>query len=91
MAIEGDVIAASTTNVRLKGGKKNCKGKKHQKGSEEMLLDPTLSEVLTSHPPSTTEASDDDRGDKNINSIASARHALNVHVRKLKKNNQFHS
>ncbi|KAG5585530.1 hypothetical protein H5410_045964 [Solanum commersonii] len=27
-----------------------------------MLLDPTPSEALTSHPPSTTEASDDERG-----------------------------
>ncbi|KAG5611716.1 hypothetical protein H5410_022997 [Solanum commersonii] len=66
MATEEDMNAASTTNVRPDGGKKNHKGKKHQKGSEEMLLDPTLSEVLTSHPPSTTEASDDDRGEKPI-------------------------
>ncbi|KAG5595484.1 hypothetical protein H5410_036716 [Solanum commersonii] len=60
MAIEGDVNAASTTNVRSDGGKKNRKGKKHQKSHEEMLLDPTPSEALTSHPPSTTEASDDE-------------------------------
>ena len=30
MAIEGDVNDASTTNVRMDGGKKNQKGKKHQ-------------------------------------------------------------
>uniref|UniRef100_M1B5P4 Uncharacterized protein n=1 Tax=Solanum tuberosum TaxID=4113 RepID=M1B5P4_SOLTU len=53
MTDEGDVNAASTTNVRLDGGKKNRKGKKHQKGNEEMLLEPTPSEALTSHPPST--------------------------------------
>ncbi|KAG5607385.1 hypothetical protein H5410_028877 [Solanum commersonii] len=66
MATEGDVNAASTTNVHSDGGKKNLKGKKHQKGSEEMLLDPTLSKELTSHPPSTTETSDDDRGEEPI-------------------------
>ncbi|KAG5618698.1 hypothetical protein H5410_018522 [Solanum commersonii] len=32
-----------------------------------MLLDPTPSEALTSHPPSTTEASDDERGKEAIN------------------------
>ncbi|KAG5580735.1 hypothetical protein H5410_051362 [Solanum commersonii] len=53
MAIEGDINAASTTNVRLNGGKKARKGKRHQKSHEEMLLDPTPSEALTSHPPST--------------------------------------
>ncbi|KAG5580271.1 hypothetical protein H5410_050898 [Solanum commersonii] len=63
METRGDVNTASTTNVRPNGGKKNRKGKKHQKGSEEMLLDPTPSEALTSHPPLTTEASDDGRGE----------------------------
>ncbi|KAG5575421.1 hypothetical protein H5410_055555 [Solanum commersonii] len=66
MEIEGDVNAASTTNVCLDGGKKNRKGKKHQKGSEEMLLDPTPSEAQTSHALLTTEASDDDRGKEPI-------------------------
>uniref|UniRef100_M0ZQQ1 Uncharacterized protein n=1 Tax=Solanum tuberosum TaxID=4113 RepID=M0ZQQ1_SOLTU len=66
MATEGDVNAASTTNVRPDGGKKNRKGKKHQKGCEEMLLDPTPSEALKSHPPSTTEASDDELGEEAI-------------------------
>ncbi|KAG5596531.1 hypothetical protein H5410_037763 [Solanum commersonii] len=31
-----------------------------------MLPDPTPSEALTSHPPSTTEASDDEHGEKAI-------------------------
>uniref|UniRef100_M1AU52 Uncharacterized protein n=1 Tax=Solanum tuberosum TaxID=4113 RepID=M1AU52_SOLTU len=31
-----------------------------------MLLDPTPSEVLTSHPPSTTESSDDEHGEEDI-------------------------
>uniref|UniRef100_M1DQ09 Uncharacterized protein n=1 Tax=Solanum tuberosum TaxID=4113 RepID=M1DQ09_SOLTU len=66
MANEGDVNATSTTNVRPDGGKKNHKGKKHQKSNEEMLLDPTPSEVLTSHPHSTTEASDDELGEEAI-------------------------
>ncbi|KAG5632909.1 hypothetical protein H5410_004626 [Solanum commersonii] len=69
MANEGDVNAASTTNVRPKRGKKNRKGKKHQKGNEEMLLDRTPSEVLTSHPPSTTKARDDELGEEAINVI----------------------
>ena len=69
MANGGDVNAASTTNVRLEGGWKNRKGKKHQKSSEEMLLDPTPSKALTSHPPSTTEASEDDRGEDPIDII----------------------
>ncbi|KAG5625455.1 hypothetical protein H5410_010673 [Solanum commersonii] len=66
MATERDVTATSTTNVRSDGGKRNRKGKKHQKSNEEMLLDPTPSEVLTSHPPLITEASDDELGEKAI-------------------------
>ncbi|KAG5600612.1 hypothetical protein H5410_031982 [Solanum commersonii] len=66
MANEVDVNASSATNVHSEGGKKNRKGKKHQKGSNEMLLDPTPSEVLTSHPTSTTEASDNDCGKEPI-------------------------
>ncbi|KAG5627988.1 hypothetical protein H5410_013206 [Solanum commersonii] len=92
MATEGDVIAASTTNVRPDGGKKNRKGKKHQKGSEEMLLDPTPSEALTSHTPSTTEASDDDRGEEPIDvtpgeewiaRVETARQAVEILGRRL--------
>ena len=59
MATEGDVNDASTTNIHMDGGKKNRKGKKHQKGNEEVLLDPIPTETLTSHSPSTAEASDD--------------------------------
>ncbi|KAG5580106.1 hypothetical protein H5410_050733 [Solanum commersonii] len=66
MTTKGDVNAPSTTNVRPDGGKKNRKGKKHQKGSEEMLLDPTPSKALTSHTFSTIESSDDDRGEDPI-------------------------
>ncbi|KAG5622863.1 hypothetical protein H5410_008081 [Solanum commersonii] len=55
METEGNVNAASTSNVRSDGGRKNRKGKKHQKSNEEMLQDPTPSEALTSHLPSTTE------------------------------------
>ena len=62
MATEGDVNDASTTNIHMDGGKKNRKGKKHQKGNEEVLPDPIPSEALTSHPPSTTEESDDELG-----------------------------
>ncbi|TMW80960.1 hypothetical protein EJD97_013265 [Solanum chilense] len=57
MTTEGDVNGANTTNVRMDGGKMNRNGKKHQKGNEEVLPDPTPSEALTYHPPSTTEAS----------------------------------
>ncbi|KAG5599132.1 hypothetical protein H5410_030502 [Solanum commersonii] len=70
MANKEDVNAASTTNVRLDGGKKKCKGKKNQKSNEEILLDPTPSEELTSHPPSTTEESDDKLGDEAIDVTA---------------------
>ncbi|KAG5605669.1 hypothetical protein H5410_027161 [Solanum commersonii] len=66
METEGDVNAASTTNVHSNSGKKNRKGKKHQKSHEEMLLDPTPSEALTSHPPSTTKASDEECGEEAI-------------------------
>ena len=66
MTNEGDVNAASTTNVRLDGGKKHRKIKNPQKGHEGMLPDPTPSKALTSHPPSTTEASDDELGKENI-------------------------
>ncbi|KAG5576841.1 hypothetical protein H5410_056975 [Solanum commersonii] len=64
MANEGDVNAASTTIVRLDSGKKNRNGKKHQKSNEEILLDPTPREALTSHPPSTNEANDDELGEE---------------------------
>ena len=56
MTNEGDINAASTTNVTLEGGRKKRKGKKHQKDDEEMLLETTLNETLKSHPHSTTEA-----------------------------------
>ena len=49
MATEGDMNSANTTNVRMDGGKKNRKGKKHQKGNKEMLpeLTPRLSMQVT--------------------------------------------
>ncbi|KAG5594830.1 hypothetical protein H5410_036062 [Solanum commersonii] len=64
---EKETNATSTTNARLDGGKKNYKGKKHQKSNEKMLLDPTPSEALTSRPPLTTEASDDELSEEAIN------------------------
>ncbi|KAG5570331.1 hypothetical protein H5410_060097 [Solanum commersonii] len=70
MATEGDVNAASTTNVRPDGGKKNRKGKRHQKSNEEMILDLTPSEMPTSHPPSTTEVSVDELGNEAIDVTA---------------------
>ncbi|KAG5611727.1 hypothetical protein H5410_023008 [Solanum commersonii] len=66
MTNEGDVNTTSTTNVRQERGKKNRKGKKHQKGNEKILLDPTPSEALTSYPPSTIKASDDELGEEDI-------------------------
>ncbi|KAG5586909.1 hypothetical protein H5410_047343 [Solanum commersonii] len=56
----------STTSVRLDGGKKNRKGKKHQNSNKKMLLNPTPSEALTSHPHSTTETSDEELGEEAI-------------------------
>ena len=60
MANNGDVNDASTTNIRMDGGKKNRNWKKHQMGSQKVMDDSTPSEVLTSHQPSTVEASDDE-------------------------------
>ena len=59
MATKGDVNGASTTSVRMDGGKKNRKGKKHQNANQEVMLDPTPSDAQTSYPPLTTESSDD--------------------------------
>ncbi|KAG5629152.1 hypothetical protein H5410_000869 [Solanum commersonii] len=67
---EGDVNVTSTTNIRLDGGRKICKGKKHHKSSNKMLLDHTPSETLICHPPSTIEASDDEHGDEAIDITA---------------------
>lgn len=58
MSNEGDVNATSTIKVRPERGKKNFKGKKHQKLNEKMPLDPTPSETLIDHQPLTTESSD---------------------------------
>uniref|UniRef100_M1DUT6 Uncharacterized protein n=1 Tax=Solanum tuberosum TaxID=4113 RepID=M1DUT6_SOLTU len=66
MTNEGDLNAASTNNVRLNSGKQNHMGTKHQKSNEEMLLDPTPSEALTSHQRSTIESSDDELGEEAI-------------------------
>ena len=62
MTNKGDVNAGSTTNVRLDNGKKDSKKKKHQKGNEEIWIDPTPYEDLSSHQPSTTKTSDDEFG-----------------------------
>ena len=62
MATKGDVNDSSTTNVCLDGGKKNQKVKKNKKGNKEVLLELIPKEALTSHPPSTIEASDDEIG-----------------------------
>ena len=70
MTTEGDVNGASTTNVRMDGGKNNWKGKKHQKGNEEVLHEPTPTKALTSHPPSTIKASDDELGEDAIDVTA---------------------
>ncbi|KAG5595791.1 hypothetical protein H5410_037023 [Solanum commersonii] len=80
MATEGDVNAASTTNIRPDGEKKAQKGKKHQKGHEETLLDPTPNEALTSHPPSTTKASDDEPGEEAIDVTAGEKWVSRVEV-----------
>ncbi|TMW80463.1 hypothetical protein EJD97_019749 [Solanum chilense] len=66
MATKGDVKGASTINVRMDGGKKNRKGKKQQKGNEEVLNDYTPSEMLTSHPLSSKEVSDEEMGKNSI-------------------------
>ena len=54
----------------MDGGKKNQKGKKHQKGKKLLLPDPTPSKALTSHPPSTTEASEKEIGEDAIDVTA---------------------
>ena len=63
MTNEGDVIGASTTNVRTDGGKKNKKGMKQQKGNDGILPEPTPREVQTSHPPTIVDWSDEETGE----------------------------
>lgn len=60
MSTKGDVNGTSTTNIYMVGGNKNRKGKKCKKDNEEVYLDPRPSTTLTSHPPSNTEASNDE-------------------------------
>ena len=50
----------------MDGVRKNRKAKKHQKGNEEVLLDPIPSQTLTSHSPSTAKACDDELGEDAI-------------------------
>ena len=66
MTNEGDVNVASTTNIRMDGGRKIFKEKRHHKSSKEMLFDPTPSKELTCHPHFTIETSDDDCGNEAI-------------------------
>ena len=70
MTNEKDVNSTSTTNIRPDGRKKNHKGKKDQKFNEELLLDPTPREVLTYHPLSITDGSDNELGEKSIDVTA---------------------
>uniref|UniRef100_M1CY66 Uncharacterized protein n=1 Tax=Solanum tuberosum TaxID=4113 RepID=M1CY66_SOLTU len=94
MANEEDTKATSTTNVRPDGEKKDHKGKKHLKSNEKTLLDPTPSKALTSHPHSTTEASDDDCGEDPIDvtpgeewiaRVETARQAVEILGRRMNK------
>ena len=80
MTTEGDINGASTTNVRLDGGIKNRKGKKHQKGNEEVLPELRPSEALISHPPTTVEASDEEMGKDVIHVIAGEKWVARVKV-----------
>ncbi|KAG5632527.1 hypothetical protein H5410_004244 [Solanum commersonii] len=48
-----------------------------------MLLDPTLSEALTSHPPSTTEESDDELGEKAIDVTTGAECVARIEMASL--------
>jgi len=66
MTNKGDINVSSTTNVRQDSGKKHWKGRKHLKSNEKLLLDPKPSEAPTSHPLSTTEASDNERDEELI-------------------------
>ena len=72
----------------LDGGKKNRKGKKHRKGNEEVLPELTPSEALTSHPPSTAEASDEDAidvtaGEEWVARVEVARLAVEIYCRRM--------
>ena len=59
---------------------KNRKGKKHQKGNEEVLPHPTPNEALKSHPPSTTKASDKEMGEDAIDVTAGEEWVARVEV-----------
>ncbi|TMW94199.1 hypothetical protein EJD97_010622 [Solanum chilense] len=80
MTTEEDVNGSSTTNVCLDGSKKNRKGKKHQKGKEEALLELTPSDVLTYHPPSTAESSDEEIEEDSIDVTAGEEWVTKVEV-----------
>lgn len=66
MENEGDIDPASTANVKQDDGTNHQKGRNNLKKNDELMYDPTPSEVLTSHSPSSTEASDDERGEKPV-------------------------
>lgn len=70
MTNEGDVNVASTTNVRMDGGKKEKKGKKHQKGNDEILPEFTPSEEQTSHLPTVVDGIDEDIGEDAVDVTA---------------------
>ncbi|TMW90581.1 hypothetical protein EJD97_015520 [Solanum chilense] len=75
MATSGDVNGASTTNVRLDGGKKNRKGKKHQ-----VLPEFTPRKALKSHPPLTDKESDEEIGEDAIDVTAGEKLVARVEV-----------
>uniref|UniRef100_M1DB53 Uncharacterized protein n=1 Tax=Solanum tuberosum TaxID=4113 RepID=M1DB53_SOLTU len=62
----------------LDGVKKHQKVRNHLKSSEELLLDPTTSEALTSQPSLTTKTSDDEHGEEDIDVHARSRMYLEV-------------
>ena len=66
MTNEGDVNVSSTTTIRMDGGRKIFKEKRHHKSSKEMFFDPTPTKALTCHQHLTIEVSGDEYGDDAI-------------------------
>uniref|UniRef100_M1DF96 Uncharacterized protein n=1 Tax=Solanum tuberosum TaxID=4113 RepID=M1DF96_SOLTU len=90
MANERNVNAASTTNVRLDGGKTNHNAKKNHKSSEEMLLDSTPREMLTSHQHLTTVASNDEHSEEAIDITVEEEWVARVEMASLEENDHIH-
>ncbi|XP_055822010.1 uncharacterized protein LOC129890490 [Solanum dulcamara] len=94
MESEGDINSTTATNVKQNVGRKHHKRKNNSKRSEEVPLEPTSSEALTSYSSSVTEVSDDERGEEPMDvtprmewiaKVDAARQAVEILGKRLNK------